>query len=237
MKLLISGSSGLLGRQVVDLLARDYPDIKYATPTRREMDVTKMGSVTLWRNRIEPDVVLHLAAFTGVARSEKNHWRAYMTNVLGSRNMATINSKIVYVSTDYVFSGEKGYYQELDHPRPINFYGWTKLMGEYMVRLSGRDYLIIRTSFCEDDIWPHPRAFADQWTSREPVSWIAPRIVWAALHLEGIIHIGGVRKTVYELARSIDPNVLPCLRSDVKKVNLPRDTSLNTLKWDSLYET
>jgi len=71
-------------------------------------------------------------------------------NIEGTRNIVegakASNSYLAYVSTDYVFSGEKGSYREEDEPDPLNFYGKTKLEGEKIVASSGLDYLIARTS-------------------------------------------------------------------------------------------
>src|SRR3989338_5409112 len=98
-----------------------------------------------------------------------------------------------------------------------------------------RSTLVIRTAFKKDGPWPYARAFVDQWVSHEFVSTLAPDIVRAALmnKLTGVIHIAGARKTIYDLARTASPNVGKMTINDTG-IKLPRDTSLNSSKWQNL---
>ena len=81
-----------------------------------------------------PQVVFHAAAYKHVPLMEENPSQAILTNVKGTKNIVnaakTTNSKIIYMSTDYVFDGKKGMYKENDESNPINYYGKTKLEGE-----------------------------------------------------------------------------------------------------------
>ena len=134
----------------------------------------------------------------------------------------------------YVFDGEKGKYTEEDIPNPTNIYSLTKLLGEVMMKQYPKT-LTIRTAFKKDGPWPYERAFVDQWVSHEFVSVLAPQILRAALmkKLTGLIHIAGTRKTIFELARTATPSVGKMSIHDVS-VKLPRDTSLNSSKWQTL---
>jgi dTDP-4-dehydrorhamnose reductase len=112
---------------------------------------------------VSPDVVLHLAAFTDVEASEDERERAFRCNALGTMNVAKAvretAANLVYLSTDYVFDGTKHEpYVELDAPRPVNFYGLTKLYGEYYVRTLTLKHLVIRTSWL---FGPNGRNFLD----------------------------------------------------------------------------
>ena len=85
-------------------------------------------------HEIMPDVIIHTAALTNVDGCEANKELAYKINVEGTKRMWEIANELdvflIYVSTDYVFSGEKGMYKEDDEPNPVNYYGYTKFLGE-----------------------------------------------------------------------------------------------------------
>jgi dTDP-4-dehydrorhamnose reductase len=172
-------------------------------------------------------VVIHAAAVVGTG---KDPFETIRTNVSGTANVASVCAehgvRLIYISTDYVFDGEKGMYREFDYPNPISVYGKSKLAGEYAA-LSVEDSLVIRTSFCHDTKWKYPAAFIDQYTSRDRVSVIAPQVLKAARICNGIIHIGTERKSLFDLARSIDENVKPARVTDQ-----PRDVSLNCERWE-----
>jgi dTDP-4-dehydrorhamnose reductase len=118
----------------------------------KDLDVTDLQAVGRTFRRHAPQVVIHAAAYTDVDACESHAELAHRVNGLGTRNVAQIaediGAAVVYISTDYVFDGEKTEpYLESDPTHPINVYGESKLAGEGFVRdLCGRHY-IIRTSW------------------------------------------------------------------------------------------
>lgn len=116
------------------------------------LDVTNFENTYKTITRINPDVIIHNAAITDVDKCEDEPQVAYKVNVIGTKNVAIAAQKydslLVFVSTDYVFDGEKKEeYTEFDEPSPINIYGKTKLEAEKIVReLCGR-FLITRTAW------------------------------------------------------------------------------------------
>ena len=139
--------------------------------------------------------------------------------------------KLVYISTDYVFRGNRGNYSEDDAVHPVNRYAWSKLGGECAARLYDRA-LIVRTSF-GPNVFPYEKAFADQWTSRESVAQFAQKLVRLLdRDITGVVHVGGPRRTVYEYARSLDPSK-EIQELSVHDVNfsVPVDTSLNCQRY------
>lgn len=114
-----------------------------------DLDITK-EDVKQKIESINPNIVLHLAAYTNVDSCEDNIEEAYLVNSIGTKNIAEtcakLNIPILYISTDYVFDGNKPTpYLEWDIPNPINIYGRTKYIGELFVKLN-KKYWIIRTS-------------------------------------------------------------------------------------------
>lgn len=154
-RILITGASGLLGSKIVKLAERCFEVI----PTHNtrsffkdsvKMDITNSAEVFQVVVKMKPNVVMHAAAETRVDQCEKDRKYAWKVNAEGTKNVAMacgkFNAKLIYVSTDYVFDGEKGLYVESDEPNPANYYGWTKLKGEEFVRDNCQDYVIARTS-------------------------------------------------------------------------------------------
>lgn len=214
--ILLTGGSGLLGTEL-------QKHIECYAPSHSEFDI--IDAVEL---PSDVDLIVHCAAYTDVVKAEDERDKCYATNVIGTRNMARLELPIVYISTEYVFGGGKGNYAPWDTPDPVNFYSLTKLLGEGMCAFAPAS-LIIRCVF-KPRPFEHPRACTDQWTSGDYVDVIAPMIADQINEWDGkdhhVIHIGTGRKSIYDLAKQTSPYVKPCLRSDIKSVKLPMDTSL-----------
>jgi dTDP-4-dehydrorhamnose reductase len=229
-RILITGGYGRLGkaiRQVVGCLAPKYRD---------ELDVLEYASCALAVARADPDVVIHCAGYANAWKAESNRAECWRLNVEGTRNMvrAAAGRRFVHISTDYVFDGVEGNYSEDDLPNPVNFYGASKLAAEMIVS-EHPNTLILRAPFRADPPWRFPEAFTDQWTSCRFVSQVAPDVVAAALSgATGILHIGGPRLSIHQLATLATPGMLKIKREDFKGLRIPRDTSLNSEKWHSL---
>ena len=154
-KLLVTGASGLLGNRIVELVKDDFAVIpihntKSLHPNSIKLDLTNTIEVASLFNKLKPTVVIHAASETNVDKCETEKERAWKTNVEGTHNLAEAckktDAKVVYISTDYVFDGEKGNYSEQDEPNPINYYGFTKLEGEKQIISHCRNHAILRTS-------------------------------------------------------------------------------------------
>jgi dTDP-4-dehydrorhamnose reductase len=231
-KLVFTGGSGLLGKE----MQKHFPDCLY--PTHQELDVTSKRSIAIYFKKNKFDCIVHLAAFTSPPRIDADPLLALEANISGTANIVaacmTHKKKIVYISTDYVFKGDRKNYRETDAVSPVNKYAWSKLGGECAVRMHD-NHLIIRTSFGPMP-FPYKQAFMDQWTSREPVAIVANKIKKLILaNAVGIYHVGGARRTVHEYAVTAakGKEIVPISR---KKMNfaIPKDTSLNTDKYEKL---
>jgi dTDP-4-dehydrorhamnose reductase len=139
----------MLGQDLCPLLRRENEVIEADLP---EVDITQINQLFCLFNQTQPELVIHLAAYTDVDGCERKKEYAYQVNALGTWNVALLcqegDRKLVYLSTDYVFNGEKKEpYLELDHPHPLNVYGWSKLAGEEYVKMLLNKFYLIRTSW------------------------------------------------------------------------------------------
>lgn len=155
-KILITGANGQLGRSLSSLL-KDHFNILGAdlnlTGTEKnlapiiEMDVTSFESVKHNIDEYNPDIIINTAAYTNVDQSEVQKDLAWSVNVHGLENIiksVSASTKIIHISSDYVFDGKNGPYTEDDKTYPISYYGKTKLAGENALRGSRRQFLILR---------------------------------------------------------------------------------------------
>ena len=155
MRLLITGVSGQVGLEVFKLSNHQNYGIYFGHETKipnenlLKADIRDRQKIFDIVREIKPDWIVHCAAATKVDWCETNREQAWKINVTGTKNLVDasmeINSKFLYVSTDYVFDGKKGNYKETDEAEPINFYGKTKLEGELIVK-GLQNFLIMRTS-------------------------------------------------------------------------------------------
>ncbi len=148
MKIAIFGVGGQLGRAVAAHLA---PGHDVVAIDRARADVRDADAVAEALHTSRPDWVVNSAAMTHVDRCENEPMAAFEVNAVGARNVARAcsasNARLLHVSTDYVFDGEKqSPYVEDDTPRPVNAYGTSKLAGEFFVRAESDAHLVVRTS-------------------------------------------------------------------------------------------
>ena len=151
MKILITGARGQLGRDCQEILRLDHTVIATDLP---EFDVTDAEQV---RRQVEihrSDVVLNCAAFTRVDDCETQKELAFRANAVAPGFLAqaarAVNARIVHISTDYVFDGERPPpqpYTEDDATRPLSVYGASKLAGEEAIRATGARWAILRTAW------------------------------------------------------------------------------------------
>jgi dTDP-4-dehydrorhamnose reductase len=156
LKLLITGASGLYGSKLAQMALAKNIEV-YSSDIQGlsvygsfvKLDISGKEQVEEAFKTIKPDVVVHAATLTDVDKCELNKELAWKVNVEGTRNIVeaakNAGSFLVYISTDYVFSGDKGNYKETDKPGPINYYGLTKLKAEEIVQTQ-KEYFIGRPS-------------------------------------------------------------------------------------------
>lgn len=148
MRWLVTGASGMLGSDAVDLLERRGHDVRGVS--RADLDVTDVDAARA--TTAGHDVVLNCAAWTEVDNAEDHEGEAFLTNAVGPAALAaatcSTGALLVTVSTDYVFDGAATQPYGTDHPaRPVSAYGRTKAAGEWAVRAGASNHLILRTAW------------------------------------------------------------------------------------------
>jgi dTDP-4-dehydrorhamnose reductase len=159
-KILIIGSSGMLGIDLSQELCHDY-EIFGADVVRRssftvrgfyKLDITKKQNVPAVIRNLGPDIVIHAAAWTDVDGCELDPKKAYRINSVGTKNVAlackAMGTTLIYISTDFVFDGRrKNPYKETDRTGPLSVYADSKLKGELAIKKALKKYFILRTGW------------------------------------------------------------------------------------------
>jgi len=277
LKILITGASSLPGyRTTLEALRKGYKVVGLYYTHPIPVDDEKLKKVFIDISRLDdlrrliikenPDVIIHMAALGDVDLCEKDKVLAWKTTVEPSMEIASIASKIgcfiIYLSTDYVFDGERGDYKEYDTPNPVNYYGLTKLMGEIAFRSSCSSYAIVRASsiygfgpgrinfakylVVKLKAGETVKALIDQYTSPTQAALLGRAIIEIAEEeMEGIFHIVGERMSRYEFAVKV-ADVLGLDKALIQAAEMremkwlarrPRDSSLNYERTRSLLKT
>lgn len=267
MKFLVTGSAGLIGRQVVkDISTQNYQVHASYHKTKPEfgipirLDLTNLNEISKIMNKIKPDSIIHLAAFTNVDLCEKEKDLAMKVNAKAThvlaKEAAKYDSFFLYVSTDYVFDGNQGMRKENDKTSPLGFYGKSKLEGEKALYNLASNWCIARTS---TPFGTHPtkksfplwiienlkqkkeiKVVADQFTSPTYIPNLSKMLIEIATkQLVGIYHVAGASKiSRYNLAEliaekmKIDKKLLKPIPMDEMKLQAqrPKDSSLDVSK-------
>jgi dTDP-4-dehydrorhamnose reductase len=148
-RVLLTGGTGQLGRA---LLATAPEGVAITAPGRETLDLARPERIEAAVRRVAPDLILNAAAYTAVDRAESDATAARTVNADAVRHLArtaqSLGSRLIHLSTDYVFDGAKGSaYGPDDPPRPLSVYGATKLEGEAAVRELGASGWVLRTSW------------------------------------------------------------------------------------------
>jgi len=266
MKALVTGASSLpgyrtvkaaldRGHQVVAVYMQNPIAMEEEKLERVRLDITDQVALPRLLAKEKPDIVLHMAALGDVDQCERDKVLAWKTNVQATVGLMSSLSHpppfVLYLSTDYVFDGERGRYAESDPPNPVDYYGLTKLMGEVICNSGTPECAIVRASsiyglgpgrrnfakFLIDklSVGETVKALTDQYTSPSQASTLAEAIVEIAEgKLKGIFHITGERMSRYEFAVRLAEK-LGFDKSLVKQASMedmkwyakrPRDSSL-----------
>ena len=160
-RILVIGCNGLLGQKVSELLVRGSTYVltlasvestlvrQLLSADYAQLDITSTKDVRHVVSACEPEVIINCAAMTNVDECETARELAWKINVEGVEHIIEAarknDAKVIHVSTDYIFDGKAGPYDEEARPEPLSYYGKSKLASENALRTSGLDYVIART--------------------------------------------------------------------------------------------
>ena len=232
MKILVTGSTGLVGRQVVndleelgDTVYAAYHNSKPQGSIPTQMDLTNLEKISELVSKLNPDAIIHLAAITDVEMCEKEQELAMKINAQAteilSKQAAKQKSFFVYISTDYVFDGMQGMRKESDKTNPLSFYGKSKLEGELAVMNLASSWCIVRTStpfglhptkksfpvWITENLLDHKQidVLVDQFTSPTYVPNLSKMLIEITKRqISDLIHLAGAtRISRYEMAEML----------------------------------
>ena len=251
--LIIFGGSGQLGKS----LSSVSPEaISYShSSDNRKADITNFERLKEIFQSEKPEIVINASAFTNVDACESEKERAFAVNSLGVMNIASLcreySSKFIHFSTDYVFRGDKGQYSEDSVPDAINYYGFSKSIGDAYA-LSAPSSLVIRTSGVYGYGKNFPRFVYDSLNAGKTVNVIegyyspitsellARSVKYLIEHdkkISGILNIAGERISRFDLAKTIATTfnfdsdlIVKTQKLPNMKALRPYDSSLNITK-------
>lgn len=265
MKIFVTGGSGLLGSKIAEISLEKGYDVysgychhKPEFGKAVKFDLTNANSIVKAINDVKPDVIIHTAALTDVDRCEVDKDLAYKINVEGTKIIAEMARKfnyfLIYISTDYVFDGNKGLYKEEDETNPINYYGYTKLLGENFCQ----DFCIARTCVIYGAkpasgkvnfvLWlinklekgEEVRIVTDQYITptlntnlAEMLLEVAERKITGIFHLAGTTRVSrfGFAKEIARVFGLDDSLIIPSRMDEINWIaKRPRDSSLDVSK-------
>jgi dTDP-4-dehydrorhamnose reductase len=274
MRILVTGASGQLGVYLLRELRGRPDDVVAWSGTRagelfgtplRPVDLADRDGVAAAFRSARPDIVIHAAALSSVARCHREPEAARAVNAGGSECLAELaeaaGARLLLVSTDLVFDGERGWYTEGDAPSPLSVYGRTKALAEAAVQAHPRGVvarvsllfgptLVGRPSFFDEQVAALRERrpctlFADEW--RTPLSLFSAARALVALARSdyvGVLHLGGPeRMSRLEMGQRLagflgeDPSsIVVTTRGAVAAPEpRPRDVSLDSSRWRGLF--
>jgi dTDP-4-dehydrorhamnose reductase len=147
----VTGSNGQLGRELARI-ADQHPDFLFTFLSREEFPLDDRAKMEKWLEQNPVDIFIHAGAYTSVDKAESEKEKALLVNATASgliaSHLSKTGSKLIYISTDYVFDGTSSIALKEQAPtNPINWYGSTKLEGERLVLMNNKNSLVIRTSW------------------------------------------------------------------------------------------
>jgi len=216
---------GLLGKEILKQTDWDYINRK-----EHGIDFNK----TDWYHRINSyGTIINCIANTDTySANRESPWQTNYVSVMNLVDWCNENNKkIVYISTDYIYSGSYSNASEDDVPvSNKTWYVYTKLLSDAYVQARAKDYLLIRTSF-KPTPFPYPEAITTQVGNFDYVDEIAWRIIKLInKNAIGVFNVGTQRKTIYELAIQTNPDVIGSFR--ILNKEMPRDITMNVSKME-----
>ena len=226
-KIIVTGSDGRFGKILKKLSTK-----KFIFKNKKQLNILSRQSIVKNLKKYKPNCILHLA---GLSRPMKIHdtdiCNSIDLNIIGTCNLvkeaSKLKIKIIYLSTSYVYRGNKGNYKETDSVLPWNNYSWSKLGGESAVQMY-KNSLIIRLCMTEKP-FIHKKAYANV-KSNFIFQEDAAKLILKVINQKGIINIGGPGQTVYKFAKRYDSKI----KKTFSKGEFPKRTDMSLKKLNKI---
>ena len=199
------------------------------------MDIRKKNKLKKFLIKNNIKLIINCAAIARMRKCETNPYLAYETNVMGVLNIVKAineikNIKLVQISSDAVYSSRKGNYKENSKLNSYNFYGFTKILAEKIVK-NLNDYIIIRTRFFNKKKIKYNHSAVNSYSSAIEVNVLAEYIILLIKKkFNGIINVGGKKISDYKLYKKYNKNIKKTtyekIQSDLD-FKISRDASMN----------
>ncbi len=236
---MLLGGSGTLGQSTIK--SKLFKNLKH--PSKKELNILNHKKIENYLIKNNIKIVLHFAALARVKECERYKQKAFSINIIGTRNVVkaikncskitNAKIKLLFVSTDGVYPSTKGNYKENDTIRSYNYYGYTKIQGEKIVK-QVKNYIIIRTRFFDKKKIKFNYSAENIFTSSIEVNKLV-KYIYKILkkNFHGILNIGRNRISDYDNYKKYKKTIKPCDKSKIfNQVNfkLATDSSLNLEK-------
>ncbi len=232
MTILITGGENSLSLE----LSKLYKDV--LVPNSDELDLSNKKSIEHFFEKNDFDVIIHNESLLNVRLCEEQKDLAIKVNITSVKNLIDIiqeknlDIQFIHISTPCIFDGKNEMYVESSIPKPVNFYGQTRLDGEKEVQKL-HQYTIVRTNYVSKKKWPYLKAFTDRFGTYLFPKQVAQGIFDVQTEkITGIIHIVGDTKiSMYDLAKITTPEIESMTIDDYSGPPVTMDMSLDTERW------
>jgi dTDP-4-dehydrorhamnose reductase len=223
-KILVTGADSRFGK----ILKKLRSNKNFLFRNKNQLNILSSKSIINNIKKFKPDYIMHLAGLSRpMSIHEKHIDKSIDLNIIGTCNIVKEASKskikIIYLSTSYIYPGEKGNYKEEDPIKPWNNYAWSKLGGECAVQMY-KNSLILRLCMTEKP-FIHSKAYVNVQSNfifQESVA----KIIIKLLNKKGVINVGGPSQSIYKFAKKNKKNV----KKIYSKGEFPRRTDMNLKK-------
>jgi len=221
-KIIVTGSDGRFGKILQKI------NKKMIFRSKKQLNILSPKSISKNFKKYKPNYILHLAGLSRPMKiHEKDINKSIDLNIIGTCNLvkeaSKFRAKIIYISTSYVYPGNRGNYNEEDALKPWNNYSWSKLGGECAVQMY-KNSLIIRLCMTEKP-FVHSKAYANV-KSNFIYQEDAAKLIIRILNKKGIINVGGPSQTIYKFAKKNKKN----LKKIFSNGEFPKRTDMNLKK-------
>lgn len=220
--IIVTGSDGRFGKILKKL------NKKFIFRNKKQLNILSISSISKNLKKYNPTHLIHLAGLSRPMKiHEQNIQKSIDLNIIGTCNLvkeaSKYGTKIIYLSTSYVYPGDKGNYREEDPVKPWNNYSWSKLGGECAVQMY-KNSLIVRLCMTEKP-FIHKKAYANV-KSNFIYQEDAAKIILKILNKKGIINVGGASQSIYNFVKKDNKKI----KKIFSKGEFPKRTDMNLKK-------